>query len=447
MLSFTSGTGSRERPRCRPRSELGRVIPGNDSLPRRLQSKGADEFLDSVEAFFDVGHAGGVADADVIVGAEGDAWDGGDFLLFEEAGAEIGGFEAGLRDIREEVEGSLGVHARDAGDGIELLVGEAAAFRVFGEPGGEMILRSVEGGDGPFLGKGGWVAGAVALDGVDGFGDRFGCGEVAKAPTGHGVGLCEAVHDNGVVVMSLGEAGDAGVGGTIVNEFLVNFVAHDEHAFFDADVAEGFDFVARVKRAGGVAGRIEDEQAGARGDCFAELVGGDFELGFVAGFEDDWRGGGELDHFRVAQPVGSWDDDFVAFFAGSEDHVVAGVFAAAGDDDLARLIGEAIVALEFVSDGLAEFGNAAAGGVLGEAVIDGFDGGVLDVLGGIEIGFARAEANDVLTLGFHLLGLGVDGQGERWSQGGGAARDFIVHKTAERNNGEGGGAQVACFRT
>jgi hypothetical protein len=56
------------------------------------------EAFEAVEALLEVGHAGGVAEADVVVGAKSDAGDGSDFLGFEEAGAEVGGLEAGLAD-------------------------------------------------------------------------------------------------------------------------------------------------------------------------------------------------------------------------------------------------------------------------------------------------------------------------------------------------------------
>ena len=39
--------------------------------------------------------------------------------------------------------------------------------------------------------------------------------------------------------------------------------------------------------------------------------------------------------------------------------VVTGMLAAAGDDHLRRLVGQAVLALELVGDGLAQFGNAA----------------------------------------------------------------------------------------
>ena len=57
--------------------------------------------------------------------------------------------------------------------------------------------------------------------------------------------------------------------------------------------------------------------------------GGDFKFCFVAGLEDDRCRGGELHHFGIAQPIWRRNNHFIAFFAGGEDDVVAGMFAAA----------------------------------------------------------------------------------------------------------------------
>ena len=145
------------------------------------------------------------------------------------------------------------------------------------------------------------------------------------------------------------------------------------------------------------------------------------------GLDNHRLGAGELDHFRIAQPIRRGNDDFVARLARGENDVVAGMFAAARDDDLRRLVGEAVLALEFGGDGLAQFGNAAAGRVFGEPGGERLGGGVLDVLRRVEIRFARAETDDILAGGFHGLGLGINGQSEGRRQRGGAMRDFVIH--------------------
>ena len=65
-------------------------------------------------------------------------------------------------------------------------------------------------------------------------------------------------------------------------------------------------------------------------------------------------------------------------------------------------------------------GMPRGGRVFGEAGGERLGGGVFDVLRGVEVRFAGAEADDVLAFGLHLLGLGVNGQGERRGEGSGA---------------------------
>src|SRR6266852_8301094 len=96
-----------------------------------------------------------------------------------------------------------------------------------------MVLWARERGHGSFLSEGGRIAGAVALDGVDGFGDGFRGGAPTEAPAGHAPGFGETVHDDGVLEMGGRKAGNALMFGAVVEQVLVNFVAHYEDALFD----------------------------------------------------------------------------------------------------------------------------------------------------------------------------------------------------------------------
>ena len=88
------------------------------------------------------------------------------------------------------------------------------------------------------------------------------------------------------------------------------------------------------------------------------------------------------------------------------------MLAAAGDRDLRGFVSKAVVALEFVDDGLLELGDARCGGVFGEAVIERLFGGVLDVIRGVKIRLAGAETDHVLAAFLHLAGDGGDGEGD-----------------------------------
>ena len=223
----------------------------------------------------------------------------------------------------------------------------------------QMILRAGERGDAAFLRERSRVARAVALHGVNRLGNRLRRGEKTQPPAGHAPRLGEAVNDDGVLVMRRRKTGDALHLRAIVKQMLVNLVAHDEDVFLHADVAERLGFLRRINGAGRIARRIQDEQPRVRRDGGAQLRGRDFEFRLVRRLQNHRLRARELHHFRIAQPIRRGDDDFVAFLAGGEDDVVAGMFAAAGHDDLRRFVSQAVLAFEFVGDGLAQFRDAA----------------------------------------------------------------------------------------
>ena len=109
---------------------------------------------------------------------------------------------------------------------------------------------------------------------------------------------------------------------------------------------------------------------------------------------------GERHHFRIAHPIGRGDDDLVAGIDGRHQRVVEHLLAAGADDDLVRLVGQAVLALEFGDDRFLQLGNAADVGVLGLAGLDGVDRRQLDVGGRVEIRLAGAKADDVAARRF-----------------------------------------------
>ena len=123
-----------------------------------------------------------------------------------------------------------------------------------------------------------------------------------------------------------------------------------------------------------------------------ELGGRDLELLIGPGVDQDRGAAGQQGHVRVGDPVGRGDDHLVARVQDRLGQVVEALLAAAGDQDLVRLVLEAVVALELGDDGLLELRRAVHRRVLGEAVVDGRDGGLLDVIRGVEVRLPGARA-------------------------------------------------------
>ena len=251
-------------------------------------------------------------------------------------------------------------------------------------------------------------------------GDQVGrTDQPAHPPAGHGVGLGHAVEDDGLVGRLRHEGRQRRELVVVVDEVLVDLVGDDPEAVLDGPAADGLDLVGRVHRARGVRGRDEDQRLGAIGAGGLQLVDGDPEAGGLVGGQHDRRPAGQRHRLGVGGPVGGGQQHLVARVHDRLDGLVVRLLAAVGDDDLAGADVVAGVPLGLVGDGLAQRGEArrrrvvVAGGVL-----HGGQGGLDDVGRRREVGLAGAEADHVLTLGLHGLGLGVHGQGGRRGDGG-----------------------------
>ena len=110
---------------------------------------------------------------------------------------------------------------------------------------------------------------------------------------------------------------------------------------------------------------------------------------------------GEQHHFRIAHPIGRRDDHFVAGIERREQRVEQHLLAAGADDDLRRLVGQLVLALELARDRGLQFGNAVDGGVFRRlAVADRLDGRLFDVVGRVEIRLAGAKPDDIAARRF-----------------------------------------------
>ena len=103
------------------------------------------------------------------------------------------------------------------------------------------------------------------------------------------------------------------------------------------------------------------------------------------------------------------------------------MLAAAGDNDLRCLVGQAVFTLVLVRNRLPELRNARRWRIFRKSRRQRFRSGVLDVLRRVEIRFTSAKAHNVFAIGLHLLGFRVDSQSKRRGQSGCPLRDLIIH--------------------
>ena len=146
---------------------------------------------------------------------------------------------------------------------------------------------------------------------------------------------------------------------------------------------------------------------------FQAVHGG--QVAFVGGGGYEYGNAfGQLDHGRVADPVGGRDEHFVAGVHQGHEQIVKHLLAAVGHDGVVAG-GDGSVEFGVVpGHGGAQFRDARHGGVAGESLVQGRFGRFADVLWGAEVGLAHGQGNDLAPLVAQLLGLGVHRQGRRW---------------------------------
>ena len=312
-------------------------------------------------------------------------------------------------DVGEAVEraGRLDtVHARDR---IEPL-GHVSAPRFELAPhrfDGLIGARIGVGRQGRCLGETHGISGFVAHQTADGVDQFPGAGRPPQPPARHGERLGQAVDRQRAITKTLVQRGEGDEPSVAVDEVLVDFVGKDQQVGLEDHFGQGSQLIGRVGHARRIGRRVEHQQFRiAR--CGAELIGRDLKAALGAGVEENRLAAGELDHLRIADPVGGRDQDLVAGIDEDLAGVVKGVLAAEGHDHLVGGGGDVVHVGHLRGDGLAER-LGLLGDVLGVAGVEGGLGGVLDELGGVEVRFAGGEADHIDAIGLHLLGLGGDG--------------------------------------
>jgi len=228
-------------------------------------------------------------------------------------------------------------------------------------------------------------------------------------PARHRVGLGDAV-DHDRVVGELGAQHRQRPGlDAVVHEVLVDLVGEHPQAVLVRPGAEGPDLVRGVDGAGRVGRRDEQQHLGALGARRLQLRRRDLVVLGLVREHLDRHAAGQPDRLRVGGPVRRRHDHLVARVEHRRERRVDGLLAAVGDQHLRRGDLEAAVAAGLVDDRLLELGQSARGGVaVVPRVAAGLDGGGDDVVGGGEVGLARAESDDGPTLRLQRLGLRVD---------------------------------------
>ena len=194
---------------------------------------------------------------------------------------------------------------------------------------------------------------------------------------------------------------------------MIAFVGHHPDAAILGDGDDALHLAAIENRAAGVRRRVEDDHLGLRRDRTLDHGSGQREAFLLIGVDEHALAAGVVHHVLISDPVGHRDDDFVAGIDQRLRQIEDGVLAADGDDALLGVVGSAVVGLVAIANGLLQLFRATGIGVLGEVLIDGVDGGLLDVLGRRKIRLAGSEIDHVIAFAAQTVGVGRDFHGGR----------------------------------
>lgn len=312
---------------------------------------------------------------------------------------------------------------------------EAAARRGAGQAGdvGQQLHRLVPPGlvDGDAVADEALVAGERG--GRGGLADRRGAGRdlrlqlvdgadqlrraraVADPPAGHGVGLGDAIGEEHPLGQARFDSDDGGGQPRLVPDLVVDLVGeHQDVGVGEQHLGEGAEFAGGVGGARGVVGGVEDDPARRVGDRRFQPLWRELEsVGLGAGDDDRCAVVGEH-HVRVGHPVRGRDDDLVAGVQGGRQGEVDDLLRPAAHGDPVHRVAQPVAGVQLVGDGGAQLRSAVDGRVLGLAAPDGLDRGGLDVVGGVEVGLADSEVEDLVALRLefaYALGGGSAGRG------------------------------------
>ena len=254
---------------------------------------------------------------------------------------------------------------------------------------------------GRFLRHGARAGGVLSLQLVDGLYNPFGAGNETDAPARHGIRLGHAVDDDRAF-LHLGELRDALVLADVV-DVLVDFIGHHHDLRMVGQHShQSGQLFAAVDRAGRVGGRAEYQHAGLGRDGSFQLGRSNLEVLLDAGRYDDGAPLSQLHHFRIAHPEGSRYDDLIARIDQGEDGVAYRLLGTVGTRYLCSGILQAVLVLQLGHDGVAQRRIAGYRRIAREVVVDGLLGCLLDVVGGVKVGFADTQVDYVYTLCLQL---------------------------------------------
>ena len=275
---------------------------------------------------------------------------------------------------------------------------QAAPFVILGDhavAAGPSLLQRFHSGD---LGGDGGAEHGELMD----FGhrtDEVGVAQgVADSPAGHGIGLGEAVQQDGAVAHSR-QRGETGVY-AVIGQIGVDLVGYYDEIVFFSELGDSSQVFPGHDGSGGII-RIADQQGFGPGrQRRRQLIDRHAELVLAARADAHRLAAGQRDAGLVGNVAGFRHQHFVT---GREDGAhgeIQRLADADGDERLAfRIVDHAVIGFNHFGDFLPQFQQAVIRGVGGVAALQAVHAAFPDMPGRDEIRLADAERNDAAHFG------------------------------------------------
>ncbi len=221
-------------------------------------------------------------------------------------------------------------------------------------------------------------------------------GAVADAPARHRVGLGNAVHRQRAVLEVGRHLGHGGELDVAIDQVLVDVVGqHPDVGMAPQHLGQCLELGTRVGRPARVVRRVQHQPARLAGDGALQVGRLQLEARCRRAVDEDRNAAGQQGDVGVGHPVGRRHDHLVTRRDRAHERVEDHLLGAGAHDDLVRCVGQAVLVQELAGNGFLQHRRAAHVRVAGLAVGHGSDCRFLDVLGCLEVGLARGQAEDV----------------------------------------------------
>ena len=188
-------------------------------------------------------------------------------------------------------------------------------------------------------------------------------GHPSQTPTGHCIGLGNAVHHDGSVDELGHSLGDRNCAQAVVNQVLVDLVSDDPHSVLVGPAPDGFGLFVRIDRSGWVRRANEQQNLRFRGARGLELVNRDLVALVCASKHFNWHSTGKANGLGIGCPERGRHQNLVARVEQSREGLVNRLFSAICDHYLGSGDLGARVDQSLLGDGLAKVWQADGRGV------------------------------------------------------------------------------------